>query len=37
MSLKGSDRYSLRHSRRLAPTDTPSMSLKGSYRNSPAA
>ena len=36
-SLKGSDRYFLRQSRRHAPADAPSMSLKGSYRNSPAA
>ena len=36
-SLKGSDRYSLRQSRRLAPANASSMSLKGSDRYSPAA
>lgn len=36
-SLKGSDRYFLRQSRRIAPADAPSMSLKGSDKYSPAA
>jgi hypothetical protein len=36
-SLKGSDRYSLRHGRRIAPSATPSLSLQGSDRYSPAA
>ena len=36
-SLKGLDRYSLRHGRRIAPADTSSMSLQGSNRYYPAA
>ncbi len=32
VSLKGSDRYFLRHRRRILPANTPSMSLKGSDR-----